>query len=264
MAHLEELEGLVLFSRKHRERDYLVKIFTDRYGKLMFFVRGSKRPDWKFKTAIQPFSSGVYIADVQNEGLSFLRDTKDITSPASMYMDIFKNAYVTYILALTDAALEDRVPNNGLLQELLLAIQEIDEGDTDPEIIMNIFEVKFLKFFGVAPELRGCVVCGRTEGAFDYSSKYSGLLCPEHFHLDPRRYHASPKAIHFLRLFSVITMERVGKVSVKNETKKELRRVLDQLYDEMVGIRLKSKKFLDNMYKWQDVLKKPDPEKEKE
>lgn len=257
MAHLEELEGIVLFSRKHRERDHLVKIFTDKYGKLMFFVRGTKRPDGKLKTAIQPFSSGIYIADVRPEGLSFLRDAKDIGSPTSMYTDIFKNAYATYILGLADAALDDRVPNNRLLQELILAMREIDEG-TDPEIILNIFEVQFLKLFGVAPELRGCRICGRTEGAFDYSSKYAGLLCPEHFHLDPRRFHAAPKAIHFLRLFSVLSIERVGKISVKDETKRELRKVIDQLYDELVGIRLKSKKFIDNMYKWEDVLKKPE------
>ena len=44
MATLEEVEGIVLYQRKHRERDFLVKIFTKRFGKIMFFVRGSKRP----------------------------------------------------------------------------------------------------------------------------------------------------------------------------------------------------------------------------
>ena len=39
MAHLEEIEGIVLYQRKHRERDFLVKIFTERFGKIMFFVR---------------------------------------------------------------------------------------------------------------------------------------------------------------------------------------------------------------------------------
>ncbi|WP_277630574.1 DNA repair protein RecO [Atopococcus tabaci] len=257
MAHLEEVEGLVLFSRQHRERDRLVKIFTDRYGKLMFFVRGTKRPNGKLTTAIQPFTSGTYIADVRPEGLNFLRDAKDLSTPTSMYTDIFKNAYTTYLLGLADAAMEDRVPNNRLLQELILGIKEMDEG-TDPEIILNIFEVQLLTQFGVAPELRGCRVCGRTDGVFDYSSKYAGLLCPEHFHLDPRRFHASPKAIHFLRLFSVVSMERIGKIAVKEDTKRELRKVIDQLYDELVGIRLKSKKFIDNMYKWENVLKKPE------
>lgn len=259
MAHLEQIEGLVISSRKHRERDYLVKIFTRQYGKLMFFVRGTKNPNNKLKQAIQPFAKATYIADIRQDGLCFLRDAKDIEPYSGVQLDIFKNAYATYTCGLADAAVEDRHPQPELFYQLILGLSMMDEG-YDPEIIMNIFEIRFLHLFGVMPELRGCVVCKRTEGQFDYSSKFHGLLCPDHFHEDERRLHASPRSIHFIRLFSVVSLEKIENVSIKEETKKEIRTVIDQVYDELVGIKLKSKRFIDNMHSWDGILKNREDE----
>jgi len=257
MAQLEEVQGIVLSVRKHRERDFLVKLFTDRYGKLMFFVRGSKNPNQSLRTAIYPFTSGTYIADIRKDGLSFLRDAKHLTPYTAIQQDIFKNAYATYIVQLADAALEDRVVDKQLFDQLIQGLELIDEGK-DAEIIMNIFEVKFFRYFGVTPELRGCVICGLTEGAFDYSSKYHGLLCPDHFYEDERRLHASPRAIHFIRLFSIITFDRIQSVSVKDETKVDINRVIEQLYDELVGLKLKSRDFINKMKDWENMIKGPE------
>lgn len=253
MAQTEEVEGLVLSRRNYRERDYLIKIFTDKYGPKMFFVRGSKRDKGKLAQSLQLFAHGTFIADIREDGLSFIQDVKDFSLYRSLQTDIFLNAYATYLLQLTDAAIEDGKPEPRLLHELLKGLTSLDEG-MDPEVITNIFEVKFLYYFGVMPEWRGCVVCGNTEGPFDYSSRYGGLLCKQHWSLDPHRYHASPRAIHLLRLFSILSLDRLGEISVSDETKKNMRELLDQLYEENVGIRLKSKKFIDNMHSWGDML----------
>ncbi|MCC5889334.1 MAG: DNA repair protein RecO [Alkalibacterium sp.] len=257
MSQLEEVEGVVLSVRKHRERDYLVKLFTGQYGKLMFFVRGTKNPNFKLKSAIQPFTRATYIADIRSEGLSFIRDSKNVQPYSSIQTDIFKNAYSTYICQLADAAMDDRKVDVNLFHQLISGLEAI-ETDRDPEIIMAIFEIRFLAYFGVMPELRGCVRCGLTEGPFDYSSKFHGLLCPQHFHEDERRFHASPRAIHFIRLFSVVTFDKINTISLKKETKEDIRRVIDQLYDEMVGLNLKSKRFINNMHQWENMLKRED------
>lgn len=261
MSQLEEVHGIVLSVRKHRERDYLLKLFTREYGKLMFFVRGTKNPNNKLKPAIQPFTQAVYIADIREQGLSFIRDVKDVSPFTSIQQDIFQNAYATYILQLADAAMEDKTVDIRVYEELVKGLEAIDEG-LDAEVIMNIFEIRFMRQFGVLPELRGCVICGKTEGGFDYSSVHHGLLCPAHYFEDERRYHASPKAIHFIRLFSVISFDKINSIAVKDETKKEIRAVIDQLYDELVGIRLKSRKFIDSMKEWGNLLKPETDSKE--
>lgn len=255
MAQLEEVEGIVLYNRKHRERDFLVKIFTKKFGKIMFFVRGTKKQQGSFIQSIQPFTTGTYIADVRESGLSFLRGSKNIETYRDLQTDIFKNAYATYICALADAAIEDQIAHPQLFQLIKQGLDLMDEG-YEPEVIANILETKFLEVFGVAPNFMSCGVCGKTKGVFDYSDKLHSILCSEHFSEDPRRLHLDPKAVHLVRLYSVIKMDKIGDVSIKSATQNEIKRLLDHLYEQSVGLKLKSKKFIDNLHKWEDTLKK--------
>lgn len=73
--------------------------------------------------------------------------------------------------------------------------------------------------------------------------------------MDPRRYHADPRAVYFIRMFNSINYDAINTINLKPETKKAIRQTLDQLYDEYIGLHLKSKKFIDQMSEWQDVLK---------
>ncbi|MDN5372461.1 MAG: repair protein RecO [Carnobacterium sp.] len=253
MAQVEEVEGIVLSVRNHRENDQLVKLFTNRFGKRMFFVKGTRKQANKLKTAVLPFTKATYIADIRDTGLCFIRDAKEVEQYKSMQTDIFLNAYATYILSLADSALEDGIVDSTLFHRIDRCLTEIDEK-TDPEIVVNIFEIQILPYFGVAPEFRGCRVCGITEGVFDYSGSYGGLLCQNHWHLDKHRYHASRRAVHFVRLFSVVSLDQLGSINVKEETKREIRTLIDMIYEESVGIKLKSKKFIDQMYSWGDLL----------
>ncbi|MDN5952023.1 MAG: DNA repair protein RecO C-terminal domain-containing protein, partial [Loigolactobacillus coryniformis] len=71
----------------------------------------------------------------------------------------------------------------------------------------------------------------------------------------PYRFHASARAIYLLRLFSVIDLRKLNSITVKAATKQELRRMLDRIYQDSVGLSLKSKHFIDEMAKWDDLLK---------
>lgn len=257
MAHLEEVEGIVLYQRRHRERDFLVKIFTQRFGKIMFFVRGSKRQQGDIYQAIRPFTQATFIADIRESGLSFLRTAKDIEKNHDLQIDIFKNAYATYISGLIDAVIEDHIPDYSLYEFFRESLALIEEG-YDPEVITNIVEVKLLRPFGVAPNFQHCALCNKTEGIFDYSDKFHGILCSAHFMEDPRRLHINPKAVHLVRLYSVIKLDKIGEVSLKESTQEEIKKLIDHIYAESVGLQLKSKSFIDNLHKWEDYLKKED------
>lgn len=251
-----ESKGIPLFSKDYKEKDQLVKIFTESYGKRMFFVKGAHRKNNPLKPALLPFTEAVYLGDFRIEGLSFLNSSKDVHPFRLIQGDIFINAYGTYLLNLVDAAIEDHVYDPNLYHFLMQALRLLNEGK-DPEIITNIFEIQLLQRFGVWPIWTHCVVCGATQGKFDYSSQYNGVLCQKHWSLDKRRYHADPVAIHFIRLFSTVSFNKVQTLKLKPETKQAIRQTIDELYDEYVGIHLKSKKFIDGMKNWENTLKLP-------
>lgn len=257
MIQSNETKGLILFAKNHREKDKLVKIFTEKYGKRMFFVRNAMRKNNPLTVAIQPFTEAVYVGKINEEGLSFLNDAKEVTSFQKIQQDIFISAYATYLLNLADVAIEDGVYDPALYGFTKNILQLMD-GGKDPQILTNIFEIQILERFGLDFDWLHCRICGKTQGKFDFSSAYHGVLCEEHFYKDPRRYHSSPRAVHFIRMFSSITLEQINSISVSEQTKRELREMIDALYEEFVGVSLKSKQFIDKMASWEAILKTPE------
>ncbi len=255
MRHQEEINGLVLFSKNYREKDKLVKLFTEAYGKKMFFVKNANRKNNPLTAALQPFTQALFIGDLKDEGLSFLNNVKDIKPYETIQKDIFISAYATYMMNLVDVAIEDNTYDPALFSFSKQALDLLNKG-YDPEIITNIFEVQLLDRFGVTINWNRCAICGNHEGKFDFSFANHGLLCEKHWHLDERRSHYNPTGVHFIRLFSRINYQQINDITLKQETKDHIRFILDDIYQEYVGVFLKSKKFIDEMKSWENMLKK--------
>lgn len=244
-----EFAGIVFFRRDYRERDMLVKILTDNFGFKMFFVRGVRKRGFRLGAAILPFTQANYFGAISTNGLSFINAAKDVEHYQNLLQDIELNAYATYLLELAAAAFGDSQPLGGWFSQLQQALSLIDRH-FDPAIIVNIIEVQLLNFFGVKPNLQDCVICHQTTGAFDFSESYGGLLCAAHFHLDSRRMHLDQRTLYFLRTFAQLDLRRLNSIHVKSTTKNNLRQALDQIYDNEVGLNLKSRHFLEEMKIW--------------
>lgn len=244
-----DFHGIVMYQKEYRERDMLVKFFTQEAGKRMFFIRGAKKRGFKMTADLLPFTFGEYVGDIRDGGLSYINAAKDTTNLTHISEDIIKNAYATYMMSLLDLAIPDNQLLGGWYSRLFHGLSLINDG-FDEAIITNIFEVQMMSLFGVQPNLRGCVICGRTDLPFDYSESYGGLLCQQHWHLDPNRLHLDQRTIYYLRQFSAVDLTKLKTVTVHDETKKNLRRALDMIYSDTIGVYPRSKRFLDQMLTW--------------
>lgn len=249
----ETFEGLVMSRQNYRESDMLVKILTDRFGKKMFLLNRARKPGFTLGAGILPFTHADYIGEVRESGLSYLSAIKNATQYRQISDDITLNAYAAYIFGLIDLAFPDGRPVGFWFNQIKQALYLIDSG-LDPQIIANVIEVQMLKEYGVEPNWRGCVIDGRADLPLDFSESYGGLLCQNHWDKDPHRLHASPRAIFYLRRFSTLDLNKVERINVKPDTKAELRRILDVIYTDMVGVTPKAKRFLDQMHQCQDRL----------
>ncbi|RNE44368.1 DNA repair protein RecO [Lacticaseibacillus paracasei] len=249
----ETFEGLVMSRQNYRESDMLVKILTDRFGKKMFLLNRARKPGFTLGAGILPFTHADYIGEVRESGLSYLSAIKNATQYRQISDDITLNAYAAYIFGLIDLAFPDGRPVGFWFNQIKQALYLIDSG-LDPQIIANVIEVQMLKEYGVEPNWRGCVIDGRADLPLDFSESYGGLLCQNHWDKDLHRLHASPRVIFYLRRFSTLDLGKVERINVKPDTKAELRRILDVIYTDMVGVTPKAKRFLDQMQQWQDRL----------
>lgn len=244
--HYARFDGIVLFTRKYKENDLLIKIFTKEYGKRMFFVKNIQRQNNSLKEIAFPYMRASFVGTINDQGFSFLNDTGNIQFPKTTIDDIQANAYAAYMTGLTDAAFEDFIQEDKVFDLLWQGLGKIEAG-VDPSVVANIFEIQLLPKFGVAPNFLYCAICGQDSGRFDYSMAYAGVLCADHFHMDERRLHWSPRASHFIRMFSQISYDRLGEVDLQVSTKAEIRQALDDLYEEYVGIHLKSRHFISQL-----------------
>src|SRR5690606_25607012 len=158
-----------------------------------------------------------------------------------------------YIVELLDKATEEKKANPYLFELLMQTLTYIDK-DYDCEIVTNIFEMKMLPVFGLYPVMNECAICANKEGRFAFSIRENGLLCHRCFAKDPYHLPLSQSAIKLLRLFYYFDIHRLGSISVKPETKRELRNAINLYYDEFSGLRLKSKRFLEQMDRLNDMM----------
>ncbi|NEW66832.1 DNA repair protein RecO [Carnobacteriaceae bacterium zg-84] len=242
-------EGIVLSIRDYKESDAMVKIFTKEYGKQMFFVRHFKSGNHVLRGVLLPFTQATFLGTINRNGLSFLREYKDIGLFKRAQEDLYVHAYATYIVNLCDAVIDDRIVNEDLYDLLKQTLSAIEKG-LDVEVVTLIFELKLLRYFGINPNLNRCMVSDEEQGPFDYSLKYGGLLAKNQWHLDTYRLQANPNAIYLLQKCQRISMDKLTSIDISDAMKKELRRIMDALYEEYVDIHLKSKTFIEQMNQW--------------
>lgn len=248
----KESRGIVLFNRNYREDDKLVKIFTEGAGKRMFFVKHISRS--KLASVIQPLTVAEFIMKINDDGLSYIDDYREVETFKSINQDIFVLSYASYIVSLVDVAIADGTYDPQLFAFLLKTLELMEQG-LDYEILTNIFELQVLDRFGVQLNFHDCVFCHRVGQRFDFSYQYSGLLCPEHYDRDDRRSHLDPNVPYLLDRFQSVSFEELQTISIQDGMKKKLRLFLDDIYDNYVGIHLKSKKFIDDLAKWGDIMR---------
>ncbi|MDG0180319.1 DNA repair protein RecO, partial [Salmonella enterica subsp. enterica] len=138
---------LVLYTKNYREKDKLVKIFTESFGKRMFFVKNFARS--KYASSLQNFTAASLMGTINDEGFSFLDDVSEAVTYKHISEDIFLNAHASYIISLADAAIPDNQYDSSLYAFVIKCMDLLDQG-FDKEIITNIFEIQVLSRFGVA------------------------------------------------------------------------------------------------------------------
>ena len=80
-------------------------------------------------------------------------------------------------------------------------------------------------------------------------------MCPEHYEKDPYRSHLDPNVPYLLNQFQTLHFDSLKTISVKPDMKQKLRKFIDEVYEDYIGLRLKSKKFIDDLDHWGQVMK---------
>ncbi|MFL1695227.1 DNA repair protein RecO [Weissella kandleri] len=250
---LTTFQGIVMYQREHKERDLLVKILTREAGKKMFFVKNGKSRRNRFSAELQPLTQATYEGTLNQHGLSFITDIKAQQAQPEFMADIELNAYGVYILGLIDSAFVDNQPLSAWYDLATLGLEKLKQG-ASRQGIANYFELALLPAFGVQMVFDHCVICGRRDLPLDFSDHYHGAICQNHFDQDLERWHINPRAMLILGRLATVPLKQIGTLRLKPDTTAEMARLMNHIYDDQVGVHLKSKSFIQKLNLWQARL----------
>lgn len=244
---LDKIKGIVIKTRDYGETNKIVTIYSANAGKFSAVAKGAKKPKSRMAAVTQPFIYGEFLV-FMGSGLGTIQQGDVLTSFREIRQDIFKTAYASYVLELTDKLVEEKQADAFLFQQLYNTLEWISKTDSAQVPIM-MYEMKLFAKGGFAPVLDYCVSCHSKQLPYAFSINEGGFLCAKCKFQDPAAIELPNALSKLLHTFLHVGIERVKNISVKEENLKLLRQIMNAYYDQYGGYFLKTKKFLAQLDK---------------
>jgi DNA repair protein RecO (recombination protein O) len=170
--------GLILREYEAGESDKRLSLLCKGRGRILVYAKGAKKPKSKFLAASQMFTYGDFILA---EGRQFfsLSQAEIITNFYPIRQDYNSLCHAQYLLEICEKTIPDNTPCDDLLRLLLKTLQHISkkQADISEKQAVLVFMFRFFLFYGLAPDMSNCVVCGAElkEGASVFCDE--GLVC---------------------------------------------------------------------------------------
>lgn len=219
-------EGFVLRSRKYRETDGLLTIFTRKVGKINAVAKGAYRPKSGLLAGVQPFSYSEFVL-YKGRSLYTINqcDVKEIFYP--LREDLKKLSYAAYLAELTGAVTAEGQTNNRLFNLLGKTLYILKENDIEINPVVRAFEIKLMNYSGYRPHLAGCVHCANKQStSWKFSAEQGGLLCSSCLNVDPSAIKVRNTTIKLAIYLLAKDMEEIKNLKISRYLNNELKNVL--------------------------------------
>lgn len=231
------------------EGDRLVTFFTLEYGKVKAVAKGAFKPKSRFGGRLEPFNIVNMIA-FGKERTELLRlNSCDIMErlPA-LGGDLSRMARGWACAELVDHIQKDRDANREGFRLLVLAWRALAaEGDTArQDLLLRIFELKFLETAGLKPVLDRCVSCGGgiTGPAGGFNAAKGGAICPACLRRDPTAARVSAGAVALMRKSLQTPMDKVGRLAAGRGTMEQIGAAMGEFIRTHVRGEMRTERFL--------------------
>lgn len=249
MMHAEE--ALVIRATNYGESNKILTLLTKEKGKIGVMARGAKKPKSSLSSGSQLLTHGHFLYQ-KGKGLGTLYQADSIDVFRYIKSDITVMAHAAYMINMVDRLTEENQPSPALFN-WLLKLLELLEDQRPPRVLRLIFDLRMLGLAGIQPELEHCVSCGGREGPFSFSFALGGLLCHACKRHDPTSLLLPDAVTRLFYLFKKIDPNQIGSISLKPETVAFMQQILDAYYDQYLGLNLKTKQFLDQVDKLDEL-----------
>ncbi|MCD5414004.1 MAG: DNA repair protein RecO [Clostridiales bacterium] len=241
-------EGFVIKSIKYSEYDSIITIFTRKLGKVSAIAKGARRPKSAFKAGIQPFSYSEFII-FKGRSMHTVNQCDAIEIFYSLREDIFKLSYASYILELVGAVITEDQTNNSLFNLLGKTLYMLKRKNIEINTIVRTFELQFLEFSGLKPNINSCVECGNEEMiTHKFSHREGGLLCEQCVGKDKCAVNVSKHTMRLANYLLNADMKKITKLKISQFLNEDLSKITKRYILEHTNVyKFKSLEILEGL-----------------
>jgi len=252
-SRLTKTDGIVLSSASFGEGHKIVRLLTDRLGKIEASAFGVRKTKSKFGSKLEPFSHIRLLLYRKSESTLYtIRDADALFHNDGIREDLHKflvgSAVIEPVVRFVEAESEER----GLYDLVAWCLRVLNEIPEQKAIyLLCMYEIKFLSEMGYRQQTSTCTMCG-------------SQLSPDETYADSRRgfplcsscrttlsVRVDPPALKFVGWAQENPFARAYKVTMKDETLRNVRVLIEQLYQNLFHRGMASWKQLEDTGKVQ-------------
>lgn len=240
---LEKTKAVVIKAQDYKENDKLVWLYTEQFGKVTAIARGAKKSKSKLFALTLPLCYADY-ALFKGKSLFNLQEGKIENSFQGLLSNLDKLTYSSYVCELIDICMQDGENNKKLYKDFITCLYLLNTDALDYEMLIRSFELKLLKATGYGLNLDNCVSCKNKITVTNYISiSHFGGVC-ETCNRQHGIYISKP-AYNALRFLNNTDMEKVYRLNVNEDVKKDVNKINTYLIASNYGRKPKSLEMLN-------------------
>ena len=257
---IQKTPAILLSKKEVRETSCIVHFYTHSFGKIKGLIKAVRGPRAVFGIYLQEFAEyDIVYYEKKRKDVYTISECDLKETFRQLNTDLDRRLWAYYAIELVDklTALEDKNSNIYLL--LLQTLRLLDSERFIDKVIM-IFQIRFLKYIGLMPQLEFCVNCSNKLSQntdIHFSVRFSGLLCDKCFGADIQSFAVSKGAAASIRMLEKTPLTGLSRISISRKLRDEISGLLNRFTDYQLGEHLKSTRFIKAIKGDNNVLPRP-------
>ena len=146
--------GLVIKQHDVGEADRALVVLTKECGKINLWVNGARRAKSKNLATSQLFCASDFVVFKKLD--TYKLKSSEVVEPFfNLRKDLDRLTFATYLVKLTNDGIQEGCEEgvSDIIKLLLNCLHFIANTDKNPELVVHIFEIRFLSIIGFEPHL---------------------------------------------------------------------------------------------------------------
>lgn len=142
-----KVKGVILKTMDYKEKDKLMWVFTEEFGKISVLCKGVRSQKSKFQSLVRPLIFGDFLV-YKGKSLYSLNEGSIINAFSKLSTTLELLTYGTYFVELVDIVSVDGEPQELVYRNLVTALYLLEADVIDMEVLTLAYEIKLIGLTG--------------------------------------------------------------------------------------------------------------------